>query len=96
MAVKTSKSSGRKTVRTASVLKGVFPPLKSMQYRYPVLQKCGFLLPIMWIVRGLDLLLFRRDKVRSKLEEMQQVSTENVTAYQNELHYVGLDFNYKE
>lgn len=34
-----------------SVLKTVFPPLKSMRNRFPFLKKCPFLLPAAWLIR---------------------------------------------
>ena len=74
----------------------VFPSADSLQYRFPVLEKHKYLLPVMWVVRWFDVLLFKRGKLYERMEEVKHVDDELVSSYQKELDYVGLDFNYKE
>ncbi len=74
----------------------VFPSVEKLQFRFPVLEKHKYLLPVMWVVRWFDVLLFKRGKIHERMDEVKHVDNEFVSSYQKELDYVGLDFNYKE
>lgn len=50
------------------VFKTLFPSCKYMSARYPVLNKCPFLLPIYWLIRGFSTLLNRRKNIRYRLK----------------------------
>lgn len=95
-AVRTSKSTSVKSIGFKYMIGQVFPRIEGMQLRYPVLKKHKYLLPFMWIARWLDLLLFKRNRVRNKIKQIELTNEKSVSAYQEELQYVGLDFNYKE
>lgn len=95
-AVKTSKSTTAKGVVGKRMCEAVCLNLEEMQKRYPVLCKHKWLLPFFWGVRGMNILFFKRDKLRDKVEELKNSSEKSILAYQNELNYVGLDFNFKE
>ena len=43
-----------------------------------------------------SVLLFRRDKLRKEYKELQMTNAAAVRTYQQALHYVGLDFHFKE
>ena len=54
------------------VLFGFFPPLKSMQYAYPRLEKLPFLLPVYWVFRAFRLAFSKKGK--RGLKEMNAVA----------------------
>lgn len=85
-----NRSSGEK------ILRSVFPGRAELQPEYPVLKKAPVLLPFVWIVRGFRILLFDRRKIRRKLRDIEEVTDENVKAYEQALAFVGLDFQPKE
>ena len=70
----------------------VFPPRDKMVYRYPILKKAAFLLPLCWILRIVHTLL--RDPVdrRKGIRVLKEVSNENIAEYKRKLEYVGLHF----
>lgn len=48
-----------------SIFSLIFPNLKSMQSGYPTLKKYPFLLPIFFIIRGLKVILFKRNNLNN-------------------------------
>lgn len=85
-----------RTTQVKYKIRQVFPKPGAMKYRYPVLKKHPYLLPVMWVVRWGDLLFFRRDHLKKKMASLENTNKDNVSAYQRELNYVGLNFNYEE
>lgn len=53
----------RKKGKVRAVLGLIFPPYARMKTVYPVLIKLPFLLPVMWVVKWFNILLFRRKKI---------------------------------
>lgn len=94
--VKTSKSGSGKHIGLRRMLRLIFPKAESLQYSFPILKKCKLLLPFLWVVRWFEVLLFKRERLNDRIGEVKQMDENNVSAYQNELNYVGLDFNFKE
>lgn len=70
----------------------VFLPRSLMSNKYPVLNKWAFLLPVFWVVRWFDILLFKRNRIKRQTERTKQISQDSVDTYQKELNAVGLDF----
>ena len=95
-AVKTSKSSSVKGITFKKAMRIMFPRVDEMKFRYPVLKKKPILLPVCWVHRFFNTVLFKRDRLKSRIEEVKHSKKDKVIAYQDELHYVGLDFNFKE
>lgn len=79
-----------KNTKLRRVLLLAFPPYSSMKYIYPILQQWPILLPVMWPVRILRTLLFRRGKIASEMEGVQNLSDEKIVAYRRSMEYVGL------
>lgn len=94
--LKTSKEGGKEQVKTKKMLSFAFPPISIMVDVYPVLKRHPWLLPLMWIHRGIKALLFKRDSIAVLHQRADVMTAENITAYQDELNYVGLDFNFGE
>lgn len=82
---------GVKNTKFRRVLSLVFPPYSSMKYIFPVLQKWPILLPVMWPVRIVRTLLFRRNKISSELEGVQNLTDDKIVAYRRSMEYVGLN-----
>ena len=67
-----------------------------MAVRYPALDKFPFLLPVFWIIRGIDTVLFHRDKIAKQKKRLNALTPVNIDQYRRELHDVGLNFNFEE
>ncbi len=68
----------------------IFPPYSDMNLRYPLLKKAAVLLPVMWLVRWVDLALRRPQYALQKGKTVMAVSAEDVRDKQQALRYVGL------
>ena len=96
-AVKDSKSTSTSSrVRYKIIIRSIFKPYGEMAEKYPVLKKYPVLLPVMWVVRWVTVILFKKQNLKQQGKRIKLSSSENISSYQNELDYVGLDFNFKE
>ncbi len=84
------------SAKAASIFKLIFLPYSSMKKQYPVLKKCPFLLPIMWVIRWIDALKNKKDSITRQLERLNKINASVVEKYNDELDYVGLKFNLKK
>jgi hypothetical protein len=73
---------------------GLFPGLVFMKKQYPVLEKCPWLLPLFWLVRVFDKLLFQRKKPEYLRRSLSVFREENLDAHRKALRYVGLDYRF--
>ena len=78
------------------LIREIFLPYKTMCKKFPILERMPVLLPIMWVVRWVDALLFKRKNIAIKKHKLQTMSADKINGYQQALNYVGLDFNFKE
>lgn len=90
-----SKGSDVDDVRRKKLGMLIFPPYKNMCYDYPWLNGKPLLLPIAWVVRIFKVLLFKRSRIKTHSKNIKSINKANVDAYQAELNYVGLDFNFE-
>lgn len=74
----------------------LFLNLKGMQLKYPVLNKAPFLLPVFWVVRWFEILLFKQGKIKRYVKQQKTSNEENVEKYKQALDFVGLDYLDKE
>lgn len=81
-----SGSSARSWIRV------VFPPLSTLKNRYQILLRIPALLPVMWVVRWVDVALFSRRKLRRKLRILRQISDKSVLEHRQLMDAVGLEF----
>ena len=96
-AVKASKSLEKtRNVRAVKLIREIFLPYKAMCKKFPILRRAPILLPVMWVVRWVDALLFRRKNIAIKTHKLQTMTADKIDGYQQALNYVGLDFNFKE
>lgn len=91
-AVKKSK----KGFKMKKVLSLAFLPIQQMQKKYSCLKKFPVLLPVFWVVRWVQILLFKRKKVNEQVRSLQNATNKKINEYQLNLNAVGLDFNFKE
>ena len=94
--LKSAKEMPVEQVQKKRLLGMIFPSAKALSKKYPCLIKMPWLLPFVWVYRWVAALLFKRDTIRSESKRVSAMSAENISAYQSELNYVGLDFNFEE
>ena len=70
--------------------KTAFLNLGDMKNRYPSLDKWPVLLPVMWVVRGFDLLFFHRERISRKLNDIKQTDNGDVDQLDAHWKLVGL------
>lgn len=90
---KVSKNTGLnqvKTRRKKMLLWSIFPGLKRMQQIYPVLRKAPVLLPFLWVARWFTILFTQKKRAFHWLKSYSAVTVEEVSDFQDGLHYVGL------
>jgi hypothetical protein len=56
----------------------VFPKLKHMKLKYPILEKMPFLLPLFWVIRFFDFVLRKDNSIIKKQEKLSNVNQESV------------------
>lgn len=78
--------------RIKSVIHVLFPRIEELTYRYPVVRKCPALLPVIWVVRWLDILLLRPQKIRKRLNVLKTMDDAEILNRERALQAVGLDF----
>lgn len=76
-----------------AMLQAIFPPLKYIQNRYPLLRRLPVLLPVMWVVRWLDVALFSRERMKKKMGILRDMDDQGILAHRQALEAVGLDCN---
>lgn len=92
----TIEKNGENVNRYKRMFRTVFIPYKQMCKRYTFLKKTPMLLPVMWIVRIMTAVLFKRNNIKERNAEINMLTDDNVNDYHTALNMVGLDFNFKE
>lgn len=85
----------RKNSYISKLLRLVFPPKGALQIKYPVLRRCGLLLPVVWVVRWVDTLLFHRKRIAQRNTDLQRTNAESVQQFEQALRYVGLEYHFE-
>ena len=62
------------------ILNGIFPSYIYMRNEYPVLAKKKWLMPIFWIIRGIDL-ISHPQKLKKKVKYATNINTEEAEKY---------------
>lgn len=94
--LKRSKAAGSiHSGRIKAWITAFFPPAKEIAPRYPVLQRCPWLLPLVWPYRWIYALFFGRDVIRKRKKEMEVTTEDQVSQHQQAMRVVGLDFNFE-
>lgn len=96
-------SFGVKTMKTArsakwewlrQLMEALFPGHDIIDKQYPILVKYPWLLPVFWVIRIFDKLLFQRQVVERRKRSLKVFTQENIDTHQKALQYVGLDYNF--
>lgn len=82
--------------RCARALRIVFLSRIQMEMKYPVLKKLPILLPLFWLVRIFNVLLFKQNRVKEAAHRFQRANNHAVDRYQQEMNFVGLKFDFEE
>ena len=64
--------------------------------KYSFLKRIPILLPIMWIVRWLEAIFIKRNRIGKTIDDLKLMSDQNINTHKNNLERVGLSFNFKE
>lgn len=70
----------------------LFPSVKQLERKYPILQKAPAMLPLIWVYRPVYKALFESKDIARKRHMLQKVTAEGVDARREMLRCVGLDF----
>ena len=88
-----AKSAGSiSAAKSRSMWRMIFLPYAQMKERYRAVKALPILLPFFWIVRLIDVALFKRGKVRTYMDHMKKVD-EGARKQQEALSFVGLQFH---
>ena len=85
-----------KQVRSKHWRQLVFLPYQDMCKKYPLVEKCALLLPVMWIVRWVQALTGKQQNIRNQRRRMKIMTAQRIDSYEQALRAVGLAFNFKE
>ena len=77
-----------------SALRAVFPARNQLAYRYHAVIKYPALLPVFWVVRWIDILFFRPQKIRRRLRILRGINDAEVLDRSNALEAVGLGYHF--
>lgn len=83
-------------VKLANRIKTVFLPYKQMCEKYIFLKKAPFFLPIMWIVRLLHVIIFKKDRMLNYIEKEKRLTNDAIYERKEKLNAVGLEFYSEE
>ena len=71
----------------------IFPGYGEMKLRYPVLGRCPVLLPFIWLIRGVNILLFHRNRIHRKSQDLQMAADSKTKELQEHFDMLGLRSN---
>lgn len=78
--------------RGRDLLRMIFPDRDFLSYRYPVLTKHPWLLPLIWPVRWLVILFKRPGNIKKKMDVWQDMDPEKIRSHEKALRAVGLEY----
>lgn len=73
-------------------MNALFPSTSYMSYQYSVLLRKPWLTPVIWVIRWFDILLFRPQKVKRKIQILRTVNDATTAKHIQAFQEVGLDF----
>ena len=74
----------------------VFPSFSGMKTLYPILKKLPFLLPFCWVIRWFKVLFTKNKNIKRELTNLKKYDARAIAEYEEELNFVGLDYNFKD
>ena len=70
-AEESARAAATKKSKAQRILETAFPDFSHMKTRYPILKKLPFLLPILWIIRIINYVFTKNEKLVSKREQLK-------------------------
>ncbi|MBQ8001729.1 MAG: nucleotidyltransferase family protein [Ruminococcus sp.] len=67
-----------------------FPGVKTLKYKYPMLEKAPVLLPFYWIRRGFETVFFKRDAIKTQSDVIKSVNTDEIREAQRVRELIDL------
>lgn len=86
-------SSGENQRKFFLFLRRLFPPYSTMIIQYPKTRNRAYLMPVYWIIRIFDVLLFQRHRIKKTMHAVEIATDENIQARYQALKYVGLEYD---
>lgn len=77
--------------KAKSFIRTVFPSAKELQNKYKILKKAPVLLPFIWVIRWLEVLFLRRDKLSGKIKYYDYIDDEKIKAHRRNLEKAGFE-----
>lgn len=90
------KDSIVKNAKLRYLLTLIFPKKEAMIIKYSFLEKAPFLLPLAWVMRLFKIAFSKRNKAKRFYTGIKKIDSQEISNYSDSLHFVGLDFNFKE
>ena len=94
--LKSTKNKTTNSVKVRLLLEKLFPSSKTLSVKYKYLVKHKYLLPIAWVFRFLNLILFKPSNVRLHTNAIRLANAMSAEDFEKKLRAVGLEFNFKE
>lgn len=91
---KTQSEDGALYLKLRYFMQRLFPERRSMLYKFPILDRHPWMLPLVWIYRPFYKLLFERQDISKQQRLMKNMTQENLDSHRKALEYVGLDPRY--
>lgn len=88
--LRSAAQKGKGPAARGAFFRALFPPYTTIRNRYPILRRFPVLLPVMWVVRWFDVLLFAPKKMKKKLRILKGMDENQILTHQNALRAVGL------
>ncbi len=92
----TARTDSASTAKMESVFRLIFLPMEDMKKKFPVLEKLPILLPVLWVIRWINAIFNKRNKIASETDKLNYINDRVVDSYNKELEKVGLKFNFKK
>lgn len=92
-AIKQQEFNDKKISKGKRFLGTMFLPYKYMCDKYNILKKWPILLPIMWCVRFIDVLIFKRNRFGDFTKSINSLDKKQIEKQKNTLNAMGLEFN---
>ena len=92
MGLRNAKRGGSFGSKLIYVWRHLFPGVALLKYKYTVLQKVPWLLPVVWVIRPFYKVFAEWGSVMQHKRKLDLMSQENIDERRQMLQYVGLEF----
>ncbi len=89
--IRENEGNSPRQIKKGRYLRQIFPDMEFMKEKYPVLKKLPFMLPLFWVVRLFNIVLFKRKSIKTVKMCTGYITDENISGYMKHMKDVGLD-----